>query len=145
MRIAAHIALVLFRIPASYLSLFVLAWELDETVRAYGRVGVVLGVFFCLFWASGIFPTAKLMLRRQGPRRALVLLLATGFVFHVCRFLLPLRYVQLVHGDNSGTNSLYSGDNWIIALYGFVPPVVCLFEYLSMSRGAVTKPANPNP
>ena len=134
MKTAVYIALILFRIAASYSSLVLLAWELDHIVRVYshGRVEVVLGVWFCLFWASGIFPTAKLMLRRQGSRRVLMLLLATGFAFHDCRFLLPLRYMQLVYGDNSDVNFLYSGQYWLIALYGFVPPVVCFFEYLWM-------------
>ncbi len=142
MKIAVFISLVFFRIVASYISLFLLAWELDEFIRAYGhgRVDVVFYVLFCLFWTSGIFPTAKLMLRKKVSRRALMLLLVIGFLFHVCRFLLPVRYVQLVFGDDWRTLDLYSGSYWIIALYGFAPLLVCLFEYLWMRRSTVTKP-----
>ena len=95
-----------------------------------------------------MFPTAKLMVRWKGTRLALGLLLATGFVIHVFRYFMPAHYLHLVGGKADlswNIRYLWSDDNFVIALHGLVPPLVCWFEYLWMRRSPVTKPAVPNP
>ena len=159
MKTAVHTVLVLFRIAASYLSLFLFVCEWIRFEHGYvqGSFDFALSVLFCLFWVAGIFPNAKLMLRSRGCRRGLVVLLASGFALHLFRYLLPFRYEQLLHmgGKNieyvmdgsamANSIDIWSEDNCLLVLMGFVPAVVCLVEYLWMRHRAVTKPAIPNP
>ena len=158
MKTAIHTVLVLFRIAASYLSLFLFVCEWIRFEHGYvqGSFDFALSVLFCLFWVAGIFPNAKLMLRSRGCRRGLVVLLASGLALHLFRYLLPIRYEQLLYiggktseylmdvSDMQNSINIWSEENCFLVLMGFVPPLVCWLAYLWM-RHCKKAPPEPPP